>query len=105
MKAYYELYRDILGKVGEILEIVTRVEQELDNIPQKTAHLINKSIQDHLITTRQITISEEYQKHLKALEDLEGAMEKLRTQIGGVKRAIPQVDEHTRSFLEGNLSG
>ncbi|AEL25619.1 Tetratricopeptide TPR_1 repeat-containing protein [Cyclobacterium marinum DSM 745] len=104
MFSYYELYKDLLSKVNKILDTVIGIRRDIENFSEKTAQLVTQSIKEHIITERQITISEEYQKYVKAIEDYEKGMVSIRSQIEGVHLAITQVDPNTKPILKENLS-
>ena len=104
MRSYYEIYKDILSKVDEILDTVKSMNVKLDKIPEKTAELIFEGIENKLISRREITVSDTYQEKLKTLVELEEEMKRLRSQIEGLKKAIKQVEKQIKPSLEQNLS-
>ncbi len=120
MSVYYEQYKDLLPKVGEILasleEIKEDVRQTKDDvreiknlvqmlsatITQETVREVILAIQDNSITSGQLVVSDKYQSLIHTIEGLKADIQKTVSQIKGVEGAIAQVDDPTKALLHEN---
>jgi len=103
MQSYYEMYKDLLRKVDEILITVVQIDNKIDYLTEKTEQILN-SVSTNILTRREITLSEEYQEKLNILEHLNKEMITIRSQIEGLNVAIAQVDVNTKGVLQQNIS-
>ncbi|SDD74982.1 hypothetical protein SAMN05421636_101589 [Pricia antarctica] len=103
INAYFEQYTHILPYLKKILPSIENIKENLSTVPEKTANLVIQGIKDQVITSRQVTVSDDYQKFLKELEDLETIIQSINVEIDGLRKALTQVDKTTKGLLRQTI--
>ncbi|WP_024771753.1 tetratricopeptide repeat protein [Aquimarina macrocephali] len=104
MHLHYGAYKNLLDEISEIVNTGDKIYDKLENLSKETAQLVLDSINDKIITPKEITISDEYRIRLEALEEIDNNVISLQRKIDGIQKAIIQVDEDTKNSLQQNMS-
>jgi hypothetical protein len=103
LNVFLEEYKEVLPLLKEIYISIEEVKEVLSDLPQKTANIVLKGINEQAITSSQICVLEKYQKFINDINALTDEITSLNSQVESVKIAITKVDEHTQSILQINI--
>ncbi len=103
LELFYEQYKDVLPIIQKIYTSVVELENQLIGLPEKTAALVLRKIQENPISPRQITVSDEYQKYIGDIQSLNLDIQSINDQIAGIRKALPTVDKNIRPALQQNI--